>query len=32
MKLNKSHRYRVVDVFTTEPLEGNPFGGIPGCQ
>src|SRR3984885_16122666 len=25
----KSYRYKVVDVFTTEPLEGNPLAVFP---
>ena len=25
----RSYRYRVVDVFTTQPLEGNPLGVFP---
>jgi trans-2,3-dihydro-3-hydroxyanthranilate isomerase len=32
MKLNKSYRYRVVDVFTTEPLEGNPLAVFPDAS
>ncbi len=29
MKAHKSYRYRVVDVFTTEPLQGNPLAVFP---
>jgi trans-2,3-dihydro-3-hydroxyanthranilate isomerase len=29
MKERKAYRYRVVDVFTTEPLEGNPLAVFP---
>jgi len=29
MTPTKSYRYRVVDVFTTEPLEGNPLAVFP---
>lgn len=29
MKANRSYRYRVVDVFTTEPLQGNPLAVFP---
>jgi trans-2,3-dihydro-3-hydroxyanthranilate isomerase len=29
MKERKSYRYRVVDVFTTQPLEGNPLAVFP---
>ena len=25
----RSYRYRVVDVFTTQPLEGNPLAVFP---
>ncbi len=32
MTLNKSYRYRVVDVFTTEPLEGNPLAVFPDAR
>jgi trans-2,3-dihydro-3-hydroxyanthranilate isomerase len=32
MKLNKSYRYRVVDVFTTEPLQGNPLAVFPDAS
>jgi trans-2,3-dihydro-3-hydroxyanthranilate isomerase len=31
MKTNKSYPYRVVDVFTTEPLEGNPLAVFPSA-
>lgn len=29
MKSHQSYRYRVVDVFTTEPLQGNPLAVFP---
>ena len=29
MKLHASYRYRVVDVFTSEPLQGNPLAVFP---
>jgi trans-2,3-dihydro-3-hydroxyanthranilate isomerase len=32
LKANKSYRYRVVDVFTTEPLEGNPLAVFPNAS
>jgi len=32
MKLNKSYRYRVVDVFTSEPLQGNPLAVFPDAS
>lgn len=32
MKANKSYRYRVVDVFTSEPLEGNPLAVFPDAS
>jgi trans-2,3-dihydro-3-hydroxyanthranilate isomerase len=28
----KSYRYKVVDVFTTEPLAGNPLAVFPGAR
>ena len=28
----KSHRYTVVDVFTTEPLAGNPLAVFPDAS
>jgi trans-2,3-dihydro-3-hydroxyanthranilate isomerase len=32
MKAHESYRYRVVDVFTTEPLEGNPLAVFPDAS
>jgi len=32
MALNKSHAYTVVDVFTTEPLTGNPLAVFPDAS
>ena len=32
MKGARSHRYRVVDVFTEEPLEGNPLAVFPDAS
>lgn len=32
MKPNKSYQYRVVDVFTTEPLQGNPLAVFPDAS
>src|SRR5271170_947446 len=29
VKLHESYRYRVVDVFTSEPLQGNPLAVFP---
>ena len=29
MKAHRSYRYRVVDVFTTKPLQGNPLAVFP---
>ncbi len=29
MKAHRSYRYRVVDVFSTEPLQGNPLAVFP---
>ena len=32
MALNGSHAYTVVDVFTTEPLAGNPLAVFPDAS
>ena len=32
MKSSRSHRYRVVDVFTSNPLEGNALAVFPNAQ
>ena len=32
MKPDKSYRYRVVDVFTSEPLAGNPLAVFPNAR
>ena len=32
MKPDKSYRYRVVDVFTSQPLEGNPLAVFPNAK